>query len=132
MGFRRTGYGDKYKALGYSEYVCDTEADVQNLPTNTKEAVSDGCTYPKCAIGSTASVVASHKLYILNTAGEWKELMSYASGGSSGGGGGDDSGGGSGDFDLNDVGVYVADYATEPPEVIIGHLNTVYGYINGR
>lgn len=39
------------------EYLCDTEADVQNLPN--------------CAPSSTAIVIESGSVYMVNTAGEW-------------------------------------------------------------
>ena len=40
------------------EYVCDTDADIENLPKS----------YP----GSTAMVVESGKIYMVNASGEWK------------------------------------------------------------
>lgn len=39
------------------EYLCDTDADFQNLP--------------KCGTGSTAVSIASGTIKIANTAGEW-------------------------------------------------------------
>jgi hypothetical protein len=39
------------------EYICDTEADVANLP--------------KCATGSTAMVREGGKLYMVGADGEW-------------------------------------------------------------
>ena len=43
---------------GCKEYICDTDADVKNLP--------------KCCAGSTALVVESGKIYMVNASGEWK------------------------------------------------------------
>lgn len=47
-----------------TEYLCDTTADVANLPTN------------ECAAGSLAIVaepdVGTPRIYILNNQGEWK------------------------------------------------------------
>lgn len=47
-----------------TEYLCDTTADVANLPTN------------ECAAGSMAIVaepdVNTPRIYILNNYGEWK------------------------------------------------------------
>ena len=40
------------------EYILDTEDDVANLP--------------KCGTGSTALVVATGNVYIVNASGEWK------------------------------------------------------------
>ena len=44
---------------GYQcECIADTEADVDNLP--------------KCSAGSTALVVSTGNLYMVNASGEWK------------------------------------------------------------
>lgn len=40
-----------------AEYICDTEADVANLP--------------KCCPGSTAVVVATGNLYVVNASYQW-------------------------------------------------------------
>lgn len=40
------------------EFICDTVADVANLP--------------KCCAGSTALVVEGGKIYMVNASGEWK------------------------------------------------------------
>ena len=39
------------------EYVCDTEADIANLP--------------KCCTKSTALVVETGNVYVVNASGEW-------------------------------------------------------------
>lgn len=39
------------------DYVCDTESDVANLP--------------KCCTGSSALVVESGKVYVVNASGVW-------------------------------------------------------------
>lgn len=45
-------------AHGYhQELICDTDADVENLP--------------KCCAGSTAIVVESGKIFMVNASGEW-------------------------------------------------------------
>lgn len=47
-----------YRKAYVKEYICDTDADFANLP-------SDACT------GSTAVSLASGTIKIVNTAGEW-------------------------------------------------------------
>lgn len=42
----------------YEEYICDTEADIADLP--------------KSCVGSTALVVESGRIYMVNASGEWK------------------------------------------------------------
>ena len=85
MGIKRIGYGDKYKALGYSEYICDTESDLDLLPTNKSSKVVDGSVLPKCSAGSRAIVVESKKVYVLNTDGVWSEFIDHSgAGGGSG------------------------------------------------
>lgn len=51
---RRNAYTD----CRYEEYICDTDADIENLP--------------KSCVGSTAMVVESGKIYMVNASGEWK------------------------------------------------------------
>lgn len=47
--------------IGYvKEYICDTEADVANLP--------------KAKPGSSAVVCATGKVYIVNASGKWVEF----------------------------------------------------------
>lgn len=43
------------------EYICDTEADIADIPTN-------------CAPGSTIFVIETSNLYMLNTKGEWIQI----------------------------------------------------------
>lgn len=88
MGIKRIGYGDKYKALDWAEYICDTEADLELLPTVDTDSVVNGAVLPKCSAGSRAIVVESKKVYVLNTEGTWSEYIDYASGGGSGSGSG--------------------------------------------
>ena len=58
-------------------FFCDTDADIQDLPTSTKE----GKKYPrdsgvdnKVAAGSSCLVIDTSKVYMLNSNDEWKEL----------------------------------------------------------
>lgn len=48
-------------AYGVKEYVCDTVADFNRLPANKKA-------------GSTAFIIETGALYILNSDGEWKDF----------------------------------------------------------
>lgn len=58
------------------DFIADTETDVSTLPTATVKG-SNGLTANDnklCAAGSTCYIIAadaSHKVYMLNTAGEW-------------------------------------------------------------
>lgn len=55
-------------------FVCDTENDISNLPTNKKRGLKqDGDTVSDeiCAIGSIAKIVETGNHYILNASGEW-------------------------------------------------------------
>ncbi|MBQ7821311.1 MAG: hypothetical protein IJ391_03410 [Clostridia bacterium] len=49
------------------EFVCDTRADVDNLPTQFTEK-------DKCPTGSTALVIDDSSVWMLNSEGVWKEL----------------------------------------------------------
>lgn len=51
----------------HQEFVCDTRADIDNLPTqNTKGN--------KCPTGSTAFVIEGSTVWMLNSEGVWKEI----------------------------------------------------------
>lgn len=49
------------------EFVCDTRADVDNLPTQFTDK-------DKCPTGSTALVISDSSVWMLNSEGVWKEL----------------------------------------------------------
>ena len=67
---------------GIKEYILDSTSDVQNLPTNVK-------------IGSTALVISTSDIYMLNGSKQWVLIGGNPS---SGGGSGDNAG------DLNQYG----------------------------
>lgn len=81
MGIKRIGYGDKYKSPDYSEYICDTEDDLELLPTSETESIVNLVVHPKCSIGSQATVISTHTVYILNTQNVWTKFITYASSG---------------------------------------------------
>lgn len=60
----------------YAEFICDSENDINNLPTKTSEFA--------CSIGSKALVLETKNVYILNNDNEW---VLYGNIESSGGGG---------------------------------------------
>lgn len=60
-----TGYGLK-------EFICDTEADIQDLSLDEK-------------MGSTAYVISTGATYMINSQGEWKKTKSAGGSSSSGG-----------------------------------------------
>lgn len=78
MGIKRIGYGDKYKSLDWAEYICDTDDDLELLPTIDTDSAVDGALLPKCSAGSRAIVIESKKVCILNTNGVWAEYIDYA------------------------------------------------------
>lgn len=51
-----------YTANNYVEFICDTESDIENLPTDNSP-------------GSTAFVVDTAKVYMLNNQKEWVSLL---------------------------------------------------------
>lgn len=71
--YTRICYGKRDMSYNYSEFICDYESDIQNLPTS-KNKGKDGVT---CSIGSKALVIDSKKIYILNNSNEWKEFLDY-------------------------------------------------------
>lgn len=62
-------FGMTGKPYLYREFICDGESDIQDLPTEKD----------KIAIGSKALIVDTKKVYILNNAREWKEVLDYTS-----------------------------------------------------
>lgn len=56
------------------EFICDTAADVTNLPTSKKMGkaqAGDTVSDEMCAVGSTASVTETGDLYELNASNTW-------------------------------------------------------------
>ncbi len=78
MAITRKMYKGKYMDC-QQEFVCDTRADVANLPTQTTEN-------NRCVTGSTAFVIEDSSEWMLNSLGEWK-VTTKAAGSASGGGG---------------------------------------------
>jgi hypothetical protein len=61
MGFKNMYVGKQLCGdLSPCEYLCDTDADIANLP--------ESC------VGSTAVSIESGKVYIVNTEGKWVEF----------------------------------------------------------
>ena len=73
--FNRVAYGYNWKPFNYSEFVCDSDADIASLPTTANK---------ECAIGSKAYVPSTGNTYVLSGNGAW--VLSKYSGGSGGGG----------------------------------------------
>jgi len=61
MAYRITSQRGEVEAY-VMELVCDTEADVSNLPTEN------------CEAGSSCLVIESSNVYILNSEKEWKKI----------------------------------------------------------
>lgn len=60
------GSGDGCNCI--TTFLCDTEADIINLPTEKSTGVCGEC----CSAGSLAIIAYPHGTRILNTQGEWK------------------------------------------------------------
>ena len=50
-----------HQAYGIKEYVLDGPADLDNLPVTDK-------------MGSTAFIISTSQVYMINSKGEWKEV----------------------------------------------------------
>lgn len=61
-----------HTAYGIKRFVCDTEADLQELSVDEKQ-------------GSSVYVIATGNLYFINSKGEWIKQKSTSGGSSSGG-----------------------------------------------
>lgn len=86
MGIKVGHYRGKNPFYNAKEFLCDYEADLANLPTD-------------CGVGSTARVIETSKVYMLNSAGEWIKQSSPTGGGST-------EGGGEGNLDPSDTYIY--------------------------
>lgn len=75
--FTVTKVGDKTNSPEIREYTLDTIDDLQYLPTQSKEgsqasgAIGDNV---RCAAGSSAFVIATAQLFMLNSDSEWIEV----------------------------------------------------------
>jgi len=74
--FAVTKNGDKIPKK-VKEFILDTFDDIQYLPTQTqegtqvgKDTVSNGC----CSTGSSAFVIATSQLFLLDSDGIWREV----------------------------------------------------------
>ena len=77
-------YGKKNGAFNYCEFICDSESDLPDLPTNEKSIKINSSYISNCAIGSKAIITDVRKLYVLNNQNEWVFLFDYnCSGGGS-------------------------------------------------
>lgn len=72
----RICYGKRDMPFNYSEFICDTEEDLDNLPTNEKKNVN-GSSTQSCSVGSQATIVQPKKVYVLNNNNEWVLLKDY-------------------------------------------------------
>lgn len=66
---------------GIKEFIVDNKEDIANLPTNI----------PKIRVGSTAFVISSGDIYMLNSSGKWVATGGESSGGSGGSDGNENS-----------------------------------------
>ena len=78
----RIRYGGVSNPYNYSEFTCDTAADIADLPTN--KDVGKYKNLDTCSIGSKATVISDRTMYILNGDNQWVLLKDYkATGGGS-------------------------------------------------
>lgn len=64
-------------ASGFTEFICDTDADIINLPTSSAPGVKQGADDASCqpvAKGSSCLVIGSSALYMLNSEDVWVEM----------------------------------------------------------
>lgn len=71
--YTRICYGKKDMLFNYSEFICDTESDILNLPTSKR----NGTEYATCSPGSKALVLETKKLYVLANNDRWIEVLDY-------------------------------------------------------
>lgn len=73
--FSLTKIGDK-NVNKVREFVLDTIDDLIKLPTQTKKGTQDGNSVDNecCATGSSAFIISTSQLYMLNSEGNWCEL----------------------------------------------------------
>ena len=71
--YTRICYGKRDTLFNYSEFVCDSVSDIQNLPTSKKH----GSEYATCSPGSKALILENKKLYILSNDDKWVEFLDY-------------------------------------------------------
>lgn len=78
----RIRYGGVSNPYNYSEFTCDTAADIADLPTN--KDIGKYKNLDTCSIGSKATVISDRTMYILNGDNQWVLLKDYkATGGGS-------------------------------------------------
>ena len=78
----RIRYGGVSNPYNYSEFTCDTAADIADLPTN--KDIGKYKNLDTCSIGSKATVISDRTMYILNGDSQWVLLKDYkATGGGS-------------------------------------------------
>ena len=71
-------------------FMMDSDADIENLPTSSREGVkqgTDNVTNEKVSIGSYAYSIESGSKFMLNSNDIWTKLKDPSSGGGGGGGG---------------------------------------------
>lgn len=73
----RVVYGGLYVPSNYSKFICDTAADLSELPTNKKPSTKNG--FKSCSVGSLAIVIEDSSTYILSNSGEWTKFKTDSS-----------------------------------------------------
>ena len=71
----RIRYGGVSNPYNYSEFTCDTAADIADLPTN--KDIGKYKNLDTCSIGSKATVISDRTMYILNGDNQWVLLKDY-------------------------------------------------------
>lgn len=65
--YTRICYGKRDMLYNYSEFVCDTVDDIENLPTTRKKGIDKAT----CSVGSKVLVIETKETYILNNSDVW-------------------------------------------------------------
>lgn len=78
MAFKITKINDRSNSIDTKEFLCQTPDDVLKLPRNgingTQDLIDDTVSNAPCAIGSTALVCSTAKVYILAPDNTWIEF----------------------------------------------------------
>lgn len=74
--FAITKIGDRTVAK-VKEFIADTPDDIQHLPTQTQEGTQigqDTVSNEFCATGSSAFIISTAQIVMLNSEGKWIEI----------------------------------------------------------
>lgn len=76
MGYATLDIGGRIDSPLLMNFVVDTVQDINSLPTNhdSGEPIDKNTVKTYCSTGSTAFVISTSEVYMLNTSGEWVKI----------------------------------------------------------